>query len=103
MASVPLPAYVGGNPVRHVRANGTLAYSHILRIRASLPHGTHEYVSLVPYLLLEPIRNYPVRFSFPYGTHEYVLLVPFLLLESIRNDPVRSSRVYGALNSSDLQ
>lgn len=97
MASVPLPAYVGGNPVRHVHANGTLAYSHILRIRASLPHGTHEYVSLVPYLLLEPIRNYPVRYSFPYGTHEYVLLVPFLLLESIRNDPVRSSQVYGTV------
>ena len=99
MASVPLPAYVGGNPVRHVRANGTLAYSRILRIRASLPHGTHEYVSLVPYLLLEPIRNYPVRYSFPYGTHEYVWLVPFLLLECIGNDPVRSSQVYGTVGT----
>ena len=97
MASVPLPAYVGGNPVRHVQANGTLAYSHILRIRASLPHGTYESVSLVPYLLLDSIRNYPVRYSFWYGTHEYVLLVPFLLLESIRNYPVRSSQVYGTV------
>jgi hypothetical protein len=90
---------VGSNPVRHVHANGSLAYSHILRIRASLPHGTHEYVSLVPNLLLERIHNHPVRFSFSHGTHEYVSLVPFLILDPIRNYPVQLSGVCGTLNS----